>query len=419
MWQYNNELYHHGIMGQKWGVRRFQNKDGTLTPAGKKRYNLDADGNLVEKTKAEKKAYKNQVRVEKKREKLLDKMDPEEIYKNKKLFTTSELRSMSERMAVEKSIADLYDPGKEFVKSMNTVAGSMEAANKIAKEGTELYNKAAKIINSVSDKEVPVIGEKKKSKLEIETAKLEKQNAYERAKKENETHKIDAEKRKLDEKYNINELKAYENSLKTSNNITREEMNAEKLRKLINENNTNNTNNESNTNTESNRPSASGIDKTPKPKSVNMNGNTSEDVKKKKTTDSSKNEPKKDTDKVSGDLSSAVKAISDFKPKINTAGTSKEKQSVSSDTYKAEVDYLKSLKSVMDKPVSEYTGTFNQAGTAGEKQKIKSNTYKKERDYLAKLGEQKLSSYDWKSASGKSAADNEEEFFKFIMSQKK
>lgn len=32
-----NELYHHGIKGQKWGVRRFQNKDGTLTPAGKSR----------------------------------------------------------------------------------------------------------------------------------------------------------------------------------------------------------------------------------------------------------------------------------------------------------------------------------------------------------------------------------------------
>lgn len=34
----NQDLYHHGIKGQKWGVRRFQNEDGSLTPAGRKRY---------------------------------------------------------------------------------------------------------------------------------------------------------------------------------------------------------------------------------------------------------------------------------------------------------------------------------------------------------------------------------------------
>ena len=35
---YDNKLYHYGVLGMKWGIRRYQNKDGTLTEAGKKRY---------------------------------------------------------------------------------------------------------------------------------------------------------------------------------------------------------------------------------------------------------------------------------------------------------------------------------------------------------------------------------------------
>ena len=35
---HGDELYHHGVLGQKWGVRRYQNKDGSLTEKGKQRY---------------------------------------------------------------------------------------------------------------------------------------------------------------------------------------------------------------------------------------------------------------------------------------------------------------------------------------------------------------------------------------------
>ena len=33
-----NAIWHHGVKGQKWGVRRYQNEDGTLTPEGRARY---------------------------------------------------------------------------------------------------------------------------------------------------------------------------------------------------------------------------------------------------------------------------------------------------------------------------------------------------------------------------------------------
>lgn len=63
---FTTTLSHHGILGMKWGVRRYQNKDGTLTAAGRKRYYGDDNnyrngwkwngGNL---TKAGEKAFKN------------------------------------------------------------------------------------------------------------------------------------------------------------------------------------------------------------------------------------------------------------------------------------------------------------------------------------------------------------------------
>lgn len=40
---YKDELYHHGIKGQKWGIRRYQNEDGSYTEAGLKRRSSDAE----------------------------------------------------------------------------------------------------------------------------------------------------------------------------------------------------------------------------------------------------------------------------------------------------------------------------------------------------------------------------------------
>ena len=60
-----NELCHYGIHGMRWGIRRYQNKDGTLTTAGQKRYRKE-----LARLKNEEVVLKNRKKVEAKFEKL-------------------------------------------------------------------------------------------------------------------------------------------------------------------------------------------------------------------------------------------------------------------------------------------------------------------------------------------------------------
>lgn len=54
----HNYLKHHGILGQKWGIRRFQNPDGSLTEEGKKRYGVQTEKQANRLAKYQERQYK-------------------------------------------------------------------------------------------------------------------------------------------------------------------------------------------------------------------------------------------------------------------------------------------------------------------------------------------------------------------------
>ena len=105
-----DELYHHGIKGMHWGVRRYQNSDGTLTNAGKRRERRD-------QARADREARRDAKRERKR------------AYKNRSLMSEKELDNQIRRYQKEKQFASLsresLKPGRTSTKRTLAKYGSM------------------------------------------------------------------------------------------------------------------------------------------------------------------------------------------------------------------------------------------------------------------------------------------------------
>lgn len=124
----NNELYHHGIIGMKWGVRRYQNKDGTLTNAGKKRYNQD---NWSEDAKAASQLKK----------------------KNVNQMSNAELRKLTERQQLERNYSSLNPSAiQKGLVAAAAVAGALGTIASLQKNSKKVLDIGQKAVKNIASK---------------------------------------------------------------------------------------------------------------------------------------------------------------------------------------------------------------------------------------------------------------------------
>lgn len=117
----SNYLAHFGILGMKWGVRRYQNSDGSLTPAGKERYG-SGSGSTKEGFKKVKNILKSDSGSKS------SKAYREARRKDIDELSTQELREINNRLREEKSYQELtkgnISEGKRFAKQTATAVAS-------------------------------------------------------------------------------------------------------------------------------------------------------------------------------------------------------------------------------------------------------------------------------------------------------
>lgn len=186
---YEMYLAHHGILGMKWGLRRYQNKDGSLTPAGKTRYagspnprhkpssaskaakQRAAALEKARKAKAEKKAF------EEARQKALKSGNATEVLKYKDSSTRTELQDAYNRISTERLLMEIS--AKEIAKGKSKVDQILEVADKWAARG----NKAIEIWNKA--KKVKSLFEEQEKKRQEQEKKEQEKNEKEISKKKN------------------------------------------------------------------------------------------------------------------------------------------------------------------------------------------------------------------------------------------
>lgn len=137
----NSQLYHHGILGMKWGVRRFQNKDGSLTSDGKR--HLEQNSKAKQGNNKKKKGHTTN------KEKSINELSDDEL---RKRINRLELEKRYEALSKKEQKAKMFD-GKRFVTQVLENSGKVVATQLSTYVMGNMVNKVAQknIINVKKD----------------------------------------------------------------------------------------------------------------------------------------------------------------------------------------------------------------------------------------------------------------------------